>query len=77
VGRKWGRHDYDMTYSGLRLNLDFGAYLDSGAPEFGFTTLWLVNTLEIDDTTCGFSDPNIFSANMGARGCDGMCYEDA
>jgi hypothetical protein len=38
----------------LRPNPDFGAYLDSGAPEFGYSTLWLVNTPEIGGTTCGF-----------------------
>jgi hypothetical protein len=41
----------------LRVNPDFGAYHDSGAPEFGFSTLWLVNTPEIGDTTCGFFIP--------------------
>jgi hypothetical protein len=25
------------------------------------------------DTTCGFYDLSMLSANMGARGCDGMC----
>jgi hypothetical protein len=41
--------------------------------EFGFSTLWLVDTPEIGDTTCGFYNPSMLSANMGARGCDGMC----
>jgi hypothetical protein len=36
-----------------------------------FPTLWLVNTPEIGDTTCGFNDPSILSVNMGARGCVG------
>jgi hypothetical protein len=56
----------------MRVNPDFGAYRDSGAPEFGFSTLWLVNTPEIGDTTFGFCDPSMLSANMGARGCVGM-----
>jgi hypothetical protein len=57
----------------LRPNPDFGAYPDSGAPEFGFSTLWLVNTPEIGETTCGFYDPSMLSANMGALGYDGIC----
>jgi hypothetical protein len=37
----------------------------SGALEFGFSTLWLMNTLENGDTTCGFHDSYMLSANMG------------
>jgi hypothetical protein len=51
----------------------FGAYPVSGAPEFGFSALGLVNTPKIGDTTCVFHDHNMFSANMGARGCGGRC----
>jgi hypothetical protein len=41
----------------LRPNPDFGAYPDSGAKElFGFSTLWLVKTPQMGDTTCGFFD---------------------
>jgi hypothetical protein len=72
-GTNGARHGYDMTYYGLRPNPDFGVCPDSGAPEFGFATLWLVKNLEMGDTTCGFYDPSMLSANMGARGCDGMC----
>ena len=55
----------------MRLNPDFGAYPDSGAPECGFSTLWLVNTPEIGDTTCGFYDPNMLSAweHVGVMAC--------
>jgi hypothetical protein len=44
---------------------DFWAYRDADAPEFGFSTLWLVNTPEISDTTCGFNDPSMLSAKTG------------
>jgi hypothetical protein len=51
AGHKWGP---SRLLSGLRSNSDFCAYLDSGALEFGFFTLWLVNPPEIGDTMCGF-----------------------
>jgi hypothetical protein len=46
-------------------------YHDSGAPEFGFSKLWLVNTPESGDTTCGFYDPNMLSAweHVGVMAC--------
>ena len=53
-GTNGARHGYELTYHGLRVNHDFRAYLDSGAPEFGFSTPWLVKTPEIGDTTRGF-----------------------
>jgi hypothetical protein len=48
-------------------------YLDSGAPEFGFSTPWLVSTPEVGDIARDFNDPSMLSAKMGARGCDGIC----
>jgi hypothetical protein len=69
---KWGlsRLRYDVL--GFVANPDFGVYPDSKSG-FGFSTLWLVNTPEMGDTTCGFYDLSMLSSNMGARGCDGMC----
>jgi hypothetical protein len=48
-GTNGARPGYYPTYKSLRPNPDFGAYRDSGAPEFGFSSLWLVNTTEIGD----------------------------
>jgi hypothetical protein len=45
-GTDGARHGYELTYDGLWAKPDFGAYQDSGAPELGFLTLWLVNTPE-------------------------------
>jgi hypothetical protein len=70
-GHKWGPSRLRFDILGLAFSPDLGAYPDSGAQEFGFSTLWLVNTPEIGDTTCAFYDPNMLSASMGARGCDG------
>jgi hypothetical protein len=56
----------------LRVNPDFWAYHDSGAPEFGFSTLKLVNAPEIGDTTCTFYDPSMLSAkweHVGVIAC--------
>jgi hypothetical protein len=73
-GTNAARVGHNPTYElGLRPNPDFWAYRDLGAPGFGFSTLWLVNTLEIGDATCGFNDPNMLSINIGTRGCDGKC----
>jgi hypothetical protein len=39
----------------------FWGIANLGAPEFGFSTIWLVNTPEIGETTCDFYYPNMLS----------------
>jgi hypothetical protein len=63
-----------IWYLGLRSFIDFGAYRDPGAPEFGFSTLFPVMSFPeiVVGTTCGFHYSSMLSANIGVRGCDGM-----
>jgi hypothetical protein len=73
AGHKCGPSRLRSDVIGLAAQPDFGVYPYSGAPEFGFSTLWLVNTPEMVGTTCVFYIPSMLSAIVGARGCDSMC----
>jgi hypothetical protein len=47
-----------LVFAAIRPSHDFGAYPDLGAPDFGFySTLWLVDTPKIGESTGGFMIP--------------------